>query len=201
MKIVQIGSNNGNDPFYRALQKLNLDIELLVLIEPFKLHLDSLAECYKDYKNVVIENVAVKPKFIEDEELTIFYYEGDSPTYHVASVDTEHIYKHYGQVNLNSFTIPALTIEQILDKHNLKEFDWLLIDVEGLDAELVLDFDWASYKINRVDVEHLHLEEYTTEVHQLFSSLGYTNIESTSSFDWAFELPGNTIKTKMEVGI
>jgi len=198
MKIVQIGSNNGNDPLYRYLQPYKSEIETLILVEPFKIHLDDLRECYKDFESVIIENVAVKTKSIPEEELTIHYYEGDAPTYHVASIYPEHIYKHYGVVPLNSFTIPCVTIEEILNKHNLKEFDWLLIDVEGLDAELVLNFDWSSYKIKRVDVEHLHLGNDSSRVLDLFQNMGYNKIESTNAFDWAFALPGNTIHSHVE---
>ena len=200
MKIVQLGANRGSDSLTRYLEDHKEEIELLVLVEPFKLHLDALSECYKDYKNVVIENIAVKPKFIEQKELTIFYYKGDGPTYHVASIDPSHIRKHYGNVDLDSFTIPSLTIEEVLDKHNLHDLDWLLIDVEGLDAELILNFDWPSYRIGRVDVEHLHLGNDSWKVLELLEYLGYSKIESTNTFDWAFELPGNTIKTKEEDG-
>jgi FkbM family methyltransferase len=200
MKIVQLGANKGYDSLFRYLENHKSEIELLVLVEPFRLHLDNLKECYKDYKNVIIENVAVKPSFITKEDLTIYYYEKDGPAYHVASINPSHIYKHYGNVNLDSFTIPSFTIEQILNKHDLKELDWLLIDVEGLDAELILNFDWSSYNIKRIDVEHLHLGDSSQEVLNLLASLGYKRIESTNTFDWAFELEGNTIHTVEEDG-
>jgi len=200
MKIVQLGANRGSDSLFRYLEQHKDEVELLVLVEPFQLHLDILEACYKDYDSAIIENVAVRPTFIKKEELTIFYYKEDGPAYHVASINPSHIYKHYGNVQLDSFTIPSLTIGQILDKHGLKELDWLLVDVEGLDAELILDFDWNSYRIKRVDVEHLHLGNDSWKVMELFESLGYTKIESTNTFDWAFELPGNTIKTTEEDG-
>ena len=198
MKIVQLGANKGSDPLYRYIRRHNVNIDLLLLVEPFKLHLEDLAECYRDYENVFIENVAVYPSGSDQKELKIWYYEKDGPGYEVASCDPHHIYKHYGIVTLDSFIIPCMTIESLLSKYKLVEFDWLLVDVEGLDAELILNFDWNSYAIKRVDIEHLHLNTDTQKVLDLFASLGYSRIESTNSFDWAFELPGNIIKTTIE---
>ena len=72
MKIVQLGANRGSDSLFRYLEQHKDEVELLVLVEPFQLHLDILEACYKDYDRAIIENVAVRPTFIKKEELTIF---------------------------------------------------------------------------------------------------------------------------------
>ena len=136
-------------------------------------------ECYKNVENVIIENVAVKPSYMSEDEIEIFYHINDGPKYEVSSMIKSHVEKHYDGGEIKSFIINSLTIEELLDKHNLKKIDWLLIDVEGLDAELVLDFNWSKYDIKKVDVEHLHLGNKKQEVFDLFENMGYKQINGS----------------------
>ena len=187
MKIVQIGANWGYDNLTEYLQSNQIEPELALFVEPFSIHLEKLSECYSNYNNVHIENVAVRTSSMEDRDLEIFYCEEDGPGYAVASIDPNHIYKHCGQVQLYSFVVPSVTIKQLLDKYGLHKIDWLLLDVESLDADLVLDFPWSEYDIQRVDIEHLHLGSQGEQVIRTFEEHGYSfEGEGISSYDWKF---------------
>ena len=198
MKIIQLGANTGNDSFFRALEYLNLDIELLVLVEPMEMHLETLSNCYKDYDNVVIKNVAIKSRKEGPDELTIYYHVNDGPLYHVASFNPTHVRQYYPYGLLEQIVVPCVTVEQLIQSLELDSVDWLLIDVEALDAEILLNFDPTPYNIKRIDIEHLHLGNKMQQVLDKFAEWGYTRTDSTNGFDWAFELPSNTIKTRVE---
>jgi FkbM family methyltransferase len=186
MKIIQLGANKGHDHLTEYLNASSLELELGIFVEPNQLHLEELKECYSAFPNAIIENIAIKTSDMEGDELTIYYYELDGPAFAVASTDPQHIKKHYGDVVLDSFIVPCITLDELFKKYELKEIDWLLIDVEGLDAQIALDFDWDSYTIKRVDIENLHLGEDSERVRSIFTSRGYQEINSTNGFDWAF---------------
>ena len=54
-----------------------------------------MKECYKDYENVFIENIAIVPSFHKDKTLKLYSYEDDAPLYAVTSCVKSHISKHY----------------------------------------------------------------------------------------------------------
>jgi FkbM family methyltransferase len=69
-------------------------------------------------------------------------------------------------------------LENILDKYaNGKEIDFLSIDVEGLDMEVLRSNNWEKYKPKIICVEDwmMDIEKYiaTSEKHQFLKSLGY----------------------------
>ena len=189
MKIVQIGSNRGNDDLSRELKKAFSNLEFALFVEPNSLHIEDLKTCYSCYSNAIIENIAIG--FIPNQDdMTIFYHVDDGPGYEVASCKYEHVRYHYPTGEIKSFNISCITLEELLDKHHIIDLDWLLLDVEGIDAELVLSFNWQKYNIKRIDVESIHLDrygKYRDKIHKMFLDMGYKNIPALHEYDWAFE--------------
>ena len=200
--IVQIGANYGDDDLANYIKKNCLDIDFALFVEANQVHIPALKECYKNYKNAIIENIAVKLPHVEDDELTIFYHTNDGPQYGISSCDINHILKHVEFVpylkdgEIKSFKVPCVTMEELFDKYGIKELDWLLLDVEGIDAELLLSFNWKKYKIKRVEVEHLHLGEYKEQIANMFVNMGYVQTKALHEYDWAFEIKTSLNKLK-----
>ena len=200
--IVQIGANYGDDDLANYIKKNCFDIDFALFVEANQVHISALKECYKNYKNAIIENIAVKLPHVEDDELTIFYHTNDGPQYGISSCDINHILKHVEFVpylkdgEIKSFRVPCITMEELFDKYDIKELDWLLLDVEGIDAELLLSFNWEKYKIKRVEVEHLHLGEYKEQIANMFVNMGYVQTKSLHEYDWAFEIKTSLNKLK-----
>jgi hypothetical protein len=92
---------------------------------------------------------------------------------------------------IKSFTVPCITMEDLFEKYQIEELDWLLLDVEGIDAELLLSFDWKKYKIKRVEFEHLHLGNHKDQIRKMFLEMGYIERNSLHEYDWCFQLPSN----------
>ena len=195
--VIQIGANYGDDDLSWYLKKNCPELDFALFIEANSIHVPRLKECYKNYENAIIENIAVKVPDNPSEELTIYYHTNDAPQYGIASCNIEHIYKHMEFVpylkdgEIKSFTVPCVTMEDLFEKYNIKELDWLLLDVEGIDAELLLSFNWNKYKIKRVDFEHLHLGQYKDQIKNMFLEMGYNERNSLHEYDWSFQLPSD----------
>jgi FkbM family methyltransferase len=189
MKILQVGSNRGNDDLFQHLNSNYDKLEFILLVEANSLHIEELKKCYSKYKNLLVENIAIKPSSHYNDQMTIYYNTNDGPGYETASCKIEHIYKHeqyYNGGEIKSFTVPCLTLEQLFDKYNIQHLDWLLLDIEGIDAEIILDFDWKKYQIKQVEIEHLHLGENAQVIEKMFFDMGYSRTNSLHFYDWSF---------------
>lgn len=188
MKVVQLGSNKGGDDLSNYLKKNYQQLDFALFVEANSLHIKELKNCYSHYQNIFIENVAIKCPNNLNSSLTIYYHENDSPGYCVASCVREHVEGHYrdayGNVygEIKSFDVPCTTIDDLFAKYNIVDLDWLLIDVEGIDAELLLTIDWEKYNIKRIDYEWLHLGDKKEEIENMFKRLGYVRTTGLQYF-------------------
>lgn len=185
--VIQVGTNRANDSLSRYLLSKFENLELGVFVEPNSYFNEEIKKCYSKYDNIFIENVAILPEKIE--EIVMYYHTGD-PTFETASCKLDHILKHqqfYSEGEIKAFSVPCMTLKELFLKYNVNELDWLLLDIEGIDAEIILSFDWENYNIKRVEFEHLHLGEYKDMIEQKFYNLGYKKVNSLHEFDWAFE--------------
>lgn len=195
MKVVQIGSNRGYDLLSEHLLSNYSDLEFGLFVEPFAIHMDSLRACYFQYSNIHIENIAIKLPSSPETEMKLYYVDEDAKgdahgTYQVTSCKSDHITKHYTHIkepSMKSFMAPCMTLDELFIKYNITNLDWLLLDIEGIDAEIVLSFDWDKYDIKKVEIEYLHLGDKTAAVRDVFLSRGYFQVPSLSPYDWAFE--------------
>lgn len=187
MVIVQLGANKGNDGLTHWLKENNPEITQLVLVEPFHVHHQSLLDCYSEVPNKVIDSVAID---VQPGKFTLYYSPDDAPNYHVSSLTKEHIIKHYSPtVPIEELEVEVITLEQLLKKHKLHKVDWLLVDIEGVDADVVLSFPWSEFDIRRVDIEWLHLGNKLLPIKQMFHNLGYTQTKGRDleGYDIGFE--------------
>ena len=188
--LVQLGSNKGNDELTRFIKDNDVTFSKAIFVEANPLHIEELKKCYEKYENVYIENIAVKPTKDSPDEIEIFYHKQDEPHYEVASTSIEHVAGHHGNdyENISSFRIKSTTLDELLKKYGIKKIDWLLIDVEGLDAQIVENFNWGDYDIRRVDVEHIHFGEKWNKIFEFFYSMNYKHVVANDTrYDAAFE--------------
>ena len=68
--------------------------------------------------------------------------------------------KHYPNGTIRSVDVPILPVNTFLDRLMGDGLISLLaLDIEGIDAEIVLDINWRERNVFRVSFEHLHLGE------------------------------------------
>lgn len=193
MKVVQIGANKANDDLSNHLLSNYEEIEFGLFVDANSLHIDDIKNCYKKYQNAIVENVAIKTLSQSEDVLTIYYHTNEHPHYGMASCDINHIKKHMTWCphlqggEIKSFDVPCITIETLFEKYSIYELDWLYLDIEGIDAEILLTTDWKKYKIKRFEFEHLHLGNYADAIKNMMIGMGYTQVDSLHEYDWAFE--------------
>jgi FkbM family methyltransferase len=161
MVVVQIGANQGNDELTELLK--NNDVNKLILVEPLNIHNDKLKQCYNNIKNLFIENIAI----IDDsnqKEISFYFHKEDGVDYglsfEIATLDKNHILKHgRTEEGIVEIKVPTMTINDLLDKYELKDVDILFMDVEGFDHEILLSIDYDKYNIKNLYFENLHLKD------------------------------------------
>ena len=84
----------------------------------------------------------------------------DGPGFEVASVDINHITKHYPNTvdRVVKTSIESITINDLFEKHNLSKIDILFIDAEGIDDIIIRSIDFSKIEINQIYFENLHIK-------------------------------------------
>jgi FkbM family methyltransferase len=177
MKLVQIGANSGKDSVFSFITENRNDIELAILIEPIPFIINDLTQQYESYDNIIIENIAISDN--EASEFTLYYEENSN--YEVSSFSKQHILDHgCPEYKIKSILVPCLTINQLLDKYNIIELDYLYTDTEGLDAHILSSINYAKYKINNIIFEVAHTDGVNkngsnySEITNCLVNLGYS---------------------------
>lgn len=86
----------------------------------------------------------------------------------------------------DSFSARTVTLNTLLAEHGAPKFiDYLSIDTEGSELDLLLAFDFNEYSFGFVSIEH-NFGELRTPLHALMTSKGYSRIlyEESNWDDW-----------------
>jgi FkbM family methyltransferase len=154
----QIGTNNGNDNFKTLCMKNKPDI--IILVEPNDKHLESIKKNYSNLKNVNIINKAIY--YTDDEEVELFIPAINGIYGNIGK--NNHKYTD-GQLSLlpmndwgdkcDMYKIKAKTItfDTICKKFNITNIDYLQIDTEGFDSEIISMINLNKYNIKKIRYE------------------------------------------------
>ena len=88
---------------------------------------------------------------------------------------------------MTSIQVPCPDLHSILDKHNIRYIDWLLIDLEGLETDIIMNLDFNKYYIKVIQFEYVHLGDNLCSVVERLASFGYNQVVSTDEKDMTFE--------------
>jgi len=147
MVVVQIGTNNGADVFNAMCDLIHP--AKIILVEPLK-HLNlHIRENYKSLKGVFLENVAITA--IEKRSVILVIPKGrpemfGDGNYSLLPMDD------WGN-DLKGKRVKGITFTQLCKKHNITDIDFLQIDTEGYDAEIIksIDFNKINIKVIRYE--------------------------------------------------
>lgn len=196
---IQIGAGAGDldiragcrDGFSELVKSLPREyIKKIILVEPNPLNIKCLKHCWKNYPESTIYELGIVPRNYSNSNIDFFYCPLDAPHYQVASIDKTHIQKHYGtDCELKKFNIPVKHLEDFIHGITKEEIELLVIDIEGIDAEVILDINFNNLKIKYLVFEHLHLGDNTNNVVSKLLDNNYEylglGIDHTG-FDWLF---------------
>lgn len=165
-------------------------IKKIILVEPNPLNIPLLKECWKDYPEATIYELGITPKTYQHNTIDFFYCPLDAPHYQVASILKSHIQKHYGDdCEINKFTIPVKNLEEFINEVTTEEIELLSLDIEGIDAEILLDLNLNNIKLKYLSFEHLHLGTNMENVLKHLQNNNYTFLGSGvdhNGFDYLY---------------
>jgi hypothetical protein len=191
INIVQIGSHCGGDDLSRYILSNYQSLKLGLFVEANPSHIETLKECYSRLENIQIENLAIKYFNDTSNKITIFYHDND-PDKQVASTDINHVKKHeiYWKPggSIQSFETDALNLHELFDKYKLINIDWLLLDIEGMEPDIIMNLNFDKYKIQKIEFEALHLGDRKNQIIDKLNKLGYTQVNALHEYDIAFQL-------------
>jgi FkbM family methyltransferase len=171
---IQIGAGAGDldkrancrDGFTEFIKKLPRQrIKKIILVEPNPLNIPLLKECWKDYPEAIIYEIGIVPKKYQNNTLDLYYCPLDAPHYQVASINKSHVQMHYGEnCELKNFNVPVKQLEIFINEITNEEIELLSLDIEGIDAEVLLDINFNNLKLKYISFEHLHLGQHKDDV-------------------------------------
>jgi len=162
MSLIQIGSGSANfdtnfqDGFTNFVKKRKAKDRILI-VEANSIHLKNLKKFWEFKKGVKLFNLAIIPDNILKKQMTFFYSEEDKPNYQIFSNSESFVKKHYPYSKIKKKTVNCLSISNFLEKNKLKKIDYLSIDIEGMDYEVLINLDLKKFYIKNISFEHLHL--------------------------------------------
>ena len=159
--LIQIGANDGLrfDILNQYIKKYKTKS---ILVEPIKKNFNQLTENYKDYSNVIFENLAIsvnnqishlyKIDDSKEEKYKSEHFKG------IMSFDKGHLIKHGVKKNdIVKEDVESTSINNLIKKHKLDMVDLLFVDAEGYDADIIEDFLKTSLMRPIIIFEYLHV--------------------------------------------
>ena len=79
--------------------------------------------------------------------------------------------------------IKIIVFNDLVEKYNISEIEYLFIDTEGYDYQIIKSIDFNKTKINKVKFEYKHLDDTfkfdirLLELREMFNQLNYKEID------------------------
>jgi len=142
--------------FTEFIKKNSKVKDKIYLVEANFKNIAKLKKSYYNFKNARIINMAITDR-AEIHKIKMFYTEDDAPHYQTCSCDKEHVLKHYPNSFIKSFDVHATTINNLFIMNNIREVDFLSIDLEGIDYEILMSLELDKFNVKNISIEFLHL--------------------------------------------
>ena len=199
-KIVQIGTANGDDHVRKFMSKFRHEF-YAYLIEPNFNSMPLIEHFYSFTNNKEIHTVAVSTY---DGEVTMYfndYYSGNSQ---VSSVNIMQLAKHGVPTDrVIEMKIRCVTLESLFKRLNITQAEFLFIDTEGHDCDILLNTNFSNIDVNHIIFEQAHSDgphtrgEKLERTKEYLKSFGYDTRFDCSVFDICTD--ANYCVTKVKV--
>ena len=162
---VQIGAHDGkhHDPLYPYVTKYNLRG---LALEPQRDVFAELQNTYKEYPNVTRVNVAIGEK---TGRQTLFTVTGDTS---LATFNRSVLAPYDGRIQ--ETMIEVMTFNDLAEQYKIPKIDFLQIDCEGYDFEILKMVDFKRFSPQIINFESVLLSDTDRRAcEELITSLGY----------------------------
>lgn len=139
----------------------------VLLVEPVEYNFDQLKNRFKNYNNIIFENIAIGEK---NESVDFFHVLESSIgklkkhwASGIGSFSKEHILNHrtkrfqITEKDIKCISIKAITFDKLIEKYNIKYINKLIIDTEGFDYKIIKSINFKKILINEIMFEKKHL--------------------------------------------
>src|SRR5690606_31673968 len=111
------------------------------------------------YPNATVIWSAVVPGGLLGKATPIFYSVDDAPLYNKATTDIHHLLRYgYSLDSIRVVTAPCLVLADLLAMRR-QGVDIILIDIEGLDDQIVTDTYLSNFNIGAIQLEAGHIAD------------------------------------------
>tara|TARA_Y100000004_G_C8815426_1_gene369535 strand:- start:62 stop:775 length:714 start_codon:yes stop_codon:yes gene_type:complete len=160
--IINLGCNDGLGDTYSYIINNQHKIKEVHLLDCSAASLEKCKQLYKEnvspdffkkihfhhYAIIINENVRKIPIYLPISDETSGF----------VSTKPKMVFAHTGERAMIQLEVPAITINNFLKQINVSKVDRLYIDLEGLDADVLLNLDFNKYNVPYLMYEHLHLD-------------------------------------------
>lgn len=158
---LQIGTNDGNDDFLKIVRGTNPN--KIILVEPNHFLNDKIKDNYKKVENYVIENYAITSDNFGTVELVI---PKDDPSTGSSVNGISYGDKHFTLIPMDDWgndflkmKAESISFNDLCKKHEIDHINYLHIDTEGYDAEIIKSIDFENIKIDIIKYESWSFNE------------------------------------------
>lgn len=160
----QVGSHIGNtqnDHIYST----NVQDKHMILIEPVPFLFEQLKQNYLDkslmndieFLNIAVSNV--------DSEITLYvpsvkndFSRFPSWASQLASCIEGHIQNHCLGMKVDKIAVPCFRLNTLIQQRNITHIEYLLVDTEGHDYDILMDLDFNLCKPIHIIFENKHMD-------------------------------------------
>lgn len=163
------GINNSNSRYLIELGWSGL------LVEPNKKNFQKLIDLYSENKNIILENMGCSEKSIESAE---FYIDQNDQYQQLSTFSSNQVLKCKKMYNCGFINdkIDLIKTSDLLLKHSLNRIDFMSIDTESYDTNVIKGIDFFM-----CDIDLICVEDNDMELNLILKNNGYNIIHKTSN--------------------
>ena len=159
--VIQIGANDGKR-FDVLNEFIKRYLPRTILVEPIVKNFEDLKLNYKNKRNVFFENAAISVNNdinflykVDDQKLNLY----DEHIKGINSFSEEHLLKHgVSKSHIKKENVNSISFEKLIMKYSINTLDLLMIDAEGYDGNIVIDFLSKNSLRPLIIFEYLHIK-------------------------------------------
>ena len=172
-------------PITLEMGNLDQQVEQYLKATPeLKKKFDTYAYWYDNFNKLVVNRptaICSDCAVYNESDLTVAFDIANN--YDLLSGISIHIDTHRHAVNANKtiINVKTITLTDLLDKYEAPSFiEYLSIDTEGSEYEILKAFNFEKYTFGLIDVEHNYIQPRRSQIRELLLSKGYVFIRQNS---------------------
>lgn len=185
---IEAGANDGTSQSNTALYEFEYGWTGL-LVEP---NPKKYFECKKRRRNSIVENYALVSDNYTDDFISGNFNEDGYAESLMAMVHDNgdwvdaHLLEHKNNIFDKLVEVPAITLNKLLNRHNISGINFVSLDVEGYEISVLNGFDLEKYKPDYIMIEATTFHNRRNAIFDYMNDKKYVIIDELSCNDVLF---------------